>query len=254
MLIILSPAKSLYYITPIKTSLSSQPKFAKKSEELIFILKKFSEMQLRELMGISESLAKLNSERFKTWSKKIETKKSRQAFFAFNGDVYEGLDIKSISLKNLEWAQNHVRILSGLYGVLKPLDLIQPHRLEMGTKLNNKHGKNLYEFWGNEISDSINETLSEINSKYIVNLASDEYFKAINKDIIKAKIIKPIFEDQKNGQFKVISFNAKKARGQMARFIIMKKLINPKKLINFTDSGYKYSSRISDEKIIFRRY
>lgn len=196
-------------------------------------------------MGVSEKIGDLNAQRFQDWTPPFKKSNAKAALFAFKGDVYVGLDAETLSSEQLNYAQDHLRLLSGLYGVLKPLDLIQPYRLEMGTKLKNNRGKNLYEFWGSTLTESINQELKD--DDLIINLASQEYFKSLKKKDLRANLISPEFKDYKNGQYKVISFFAKKARGMMARYLIEKKVGDLKGLIKFNTDGYKYSSEHSKE-------
>jgi cytoplasmic iron level regulating protein YaaA (DUF328/UPF0246 family) len=205
-------------------------------------------------MDLSDNLAALNVARFEAWRPKFSAKNSKQAILAFNGDVYEGLDAKSLKPKSLEWAQNHVCILSGLYGVLRPLDWMQPYRLEMGTTLPNPRGKNLYQFWGARIAQYLNEQLAKDKTPVVINLASQEYFKAVDQKVLKARIVECVFEDYKGGKYKVISFFAKRARGLMARFAIEKQIKQPDKLKEFDVDGYAFVAAVSDDnRWVFRR-
>ena len=240
MLIVISPAKNLDFETPAKTKNASQPAMLKEAKSLVNICKKFSAPELTDLMGISNKLAFLNAERFQDWSLPFNDENSKQALLAFNGDVYSGLNATSFTESDLKFAQDHLRILSGLYGILRPLDLMQTYRLEMGTKLKTPKGDNLYKYWGSLISENLNEVLKENKDDILINLASDEYFKSIDLNALDATIVRPIFKDQKNGKYKVISFFAKKARGMMARFIIKNRLNNPKDLENFNAEGYQF--------------
>jgi len=254
MLIVLSPAKSLDYETPPTTDLHTKPDFLKLSAELIDTLKPFSPAQIASLMDVSDALAVLNVARYASWSPKFTTKNAKQAVLAFNGDVYEGLDAPSLNKKQLDYAQSHVRILSGLYGLLRPLDLMQPYRLEMGTRLANPRGKDLYAFWGEKITDTLNETLAHNDSSALVNLASEEYFKAVKPKLLKVPVITPVFEDWKNGKYKVISFHAKRARGLMTRYAATKGVTQVEKLKAFDSEGYAFEPGASTETIwMFRR-
>ncbi|MFL9877512.1 peroxide stress protein YaaA [Herbaspirillum rhizosphaerae] len=254
MLIVLSPAKSLDYDTPPTTDLHTKPDFIARSAELIDVLKEKSPAQISTLMGISDQLAALNVERYASWSRKFTIKNSKQAVLAFNGDVYEGLDAASLSVKQLDYVQTHVRILSGLYGALRPLDLMQPYRLEMGTKLPNSHGKDLYAFWGEDVTKALNTELAQHKSKVLVNLASEEYFKVVKPKVLDAKVISPVFEDWKGGKYKIISFYAKRARGLMARYAALKGINQPEKLKNFDIDGYAFDESVSSETSwVFRR-
>lgn len=254
MLIVLSPAKSLDFDTPPTTNHHTKPDFIARSAELIGILKKKSPAQIASLMKISDQLAHLNTDRFASWSRTFTVKNSKQAVLAFNGDVYEGLDASSLSEKQLGYLQTHLRILSGLYGVLRPLDLMQPYRLEMGTKLANPHGKDVYAFWGDDVTTALNARLSEDPVKVVVNLASEEYAKVIRTKLLDAKVISPVFEDWKNGQYKIISFYAKRARGLMARYAALKNISRPERLKNFDMESYAYDESASSETTwVFRR-
>lgn len=245
MLILLSPAKSLNFEDHFNTPDASLPRFLKQSAELNKLLRDYDVSQLSDLMGISDALAELNFQRNQTWSTKVTEENSRPAVFAFRGDTYVGLDADTMAESDLLFAQDHMRILSGLYGVLRPLDLIQPYRLEMGTRLANPVGKNLYAFWGRQISDAINEDLTDRPDEAVVNLASDEYFKAIDRAALNHDIIHPVFMDAKNGSYKVISFYAKKARGMMARWILENRPESRLDLQEFDWGGYKFSKEAS---------
>ncbi len=245
MLIIISPAKSLDFENPPVCSEFSTAVLLKESPLLIKELQKLTPSALSKLMNISEKLSNLNTERNLNWSLPFSPKNAKQALLAFRGDVYTGIDADTFSPKDFKTAQKQLRILSGLYGLLRPLDLIQPYRLEMGTKLSNERGKNLYEFWGSKITDELNISLSEIKSKVLINLASNEYFKAVKKKELNAQIITPIFKDNKNGTYKVISFYAKKARGMMTRFILQNNLKNYNDIKAFNSGGYIYSQDMS---------
>jgi len=220
MLALISPAKTLDYESALPTDEHTLPRLLEHSQELIDFCRKLSASEIASLMSVSEKIAQLNTARFQDWTPEFNFGNARQAIFAFKGDVYTGLDAYSLKHNNLNFAQQHLRMLSGLYGFLRPLDLMMPYRLEMGTKLQNSRGHNLYEFWGDLITQQINQELTEHQHNYLINLASDEYYKAVQENKIQAAIIKPIFLDQKNGKYKIISFYAKKARGLMARFII----------------------------------
>ncbi len=254
MLMVLSPAKTLDYESPLTTEAHTLPDFIPRSAELIKVLREKSPAEIGSLMQISDPLAQLNTARFASWTKKFSFANARQAVLAFNGDVYEGLDAYSLTEKQLSWAQDHLRILSGLYGVLRPLDLMQPYRLEMGTRLQNKHGKDLYAFWGDALTKARHDTLLSLKSKALVNLASEEYFKAVQPDALSAPVIVPVFEDWNGGRYKIISFHAKRARGLMARFAIEKKITVPEKLQAFEVEGYCFAPSASDDKRwVFRR-
>lgn len=254
MLIVISPAKSLDYKTPATTDKYTIPELLEYSEKLIGRLKKQSPKQLSKLMSISADLGELNFKRFQEWHQPFSTENAKQAILAFSGDVYQGLQATSLSQQNLELAQNKLRILSGLYGVLKPLDLMQPYRLEMGTKLKYYKSKDLYAFWNPMITKKINEAVEESGSGVLVNLASNEYFKSIDKKKLKPEIVTPEFKDQKNGTYKMISFFAKKARGLMSRFIIENDITNPEDLLAFESDGYTFNPHLSKPgKPVFTR-
>lgn len=254
MLFLLSPAKSLDYDTPAGALPHSLPGFAAQSAELIEVLKKKSPQQIAELMTLSDKLAGLNVARYEAWSPKFSASNSKQAVLAFNGDVYEGLDAKTLKPAQLEWAQAHVCILSGLYGVLRPLDWMQPYRLEMGAALSTTKGKNLYQFWGSQIADYLNERAAADKVPVIVNLASEEYFKAVDKKALKPRVVNCVFEEHKAGKYKIISFMAKRARGLMVRYAIENKLSSVKKLESFNLEGYQFTADVSTpERLVFRR-
>jgi cytoplasmic iron level regulating protein YaaA (DUF328/UPF0246 family) len=254
MLIVLSPAKTLDYDTPAATDEYSLPAFIEHSAELIETLKTLSPVQISSLMDISDALAVLNVTRYASWSRKFTKKNAKQAIFAFNGDVYEGLDAASLSAKQLDYAQSHIRILSGLYGLLRPLDLMQPYRLEMGTRLANPRGKDLYAFWGSLATETLNAVMAKQKSKALVNLASEEYFKVVKPKLLNADIINPVFEDWKGGKYKIISFYAKRARGMMARYAALKGITQPEKLKTFNMEGYAFVADASTERDwVFRR-
>ena len=268
MIVLLSPAKSLNYApvaeqAPHLVGLThTLPHFVQQPPKLVAAARKLSAKKLSALMDISDDLAKLNVARFKAWQSEYTTENAKQAVLAFDGDVYTGLQAATLSVDDLNWAQAHMGMLSGLYGVLRPLDLMQPYRLEMGSALATKIGKtahkNLYGFWGTQITEYLNERLTEIKSdadkNVIVNLASQEYFKSVKVEALKVRVIECVFEDEKNGTFKVISFFAKQARGMMARYIILNRVTTPVKLKKFNLAGYAYSaSASSEEKLVFRR-
>jgi len=246
MLIVISPAKTLDFDTLPTTNTFSQPTMLDDSEKLIDVLTTKSPSDIEKLMKISPKLAELNAERYHTWSRPFDANNAKQAVLAFKGDVYTGLDAESLSDKELAYAQDHLRILSGLYGLLRPLDLMQAYRLEMGTKLDNPKGKNLYEFWGNKITDAINAQLADQQSDALINLASNEYFKSVKAKNINADIVTPVFKDWKNGQYKMISFYAKKARGLMSAWVIKNQVEELAQLSGFNVDGYQYSSNDSD--------
>ena len=255
MLFLLSPAKSLDYNSPAPPELAhTLPQFVKQSAQLIELLRQFSPQQISELMDLSDALAALNVARYEAWRPKFTAKNSKQAILAFNGDVYDGMDAKSLKAADLEWAQSHVLMLSGLYGALRPLDRMQPYRLEMGTKLGNPLGNNLYKFWGSTVAHHLNAQLAADKMPVIVNLASNEYFKVVDRKILRARVVECVFEEYKNGQYKVISFMAKRARGMMARFAIQKRIQDVKKLEGFSSDGYAYHAGSSTpDRLVFRR-
>ncbi|MFI5444684.1 peroxide stress protein YaaA [Polaromonas sp. UC242_47] len=254
MLFLLSPAKSLDYDTPSHTAAHTQPLFTHQSAQLIEVLKTQSPQQISTLMKLSDTLAGLNVARYQAWSPRFTAKNSKQAVLAFNGDVYGGLDAKTLSEQQLVWAQAHVGILSGLYGVLRPLDWMQPYRLEMGTSLATPQGNNLYRFWGTQISDYLNERALADTSPVIVNLASEEYFKAVDRKALKPRVVSCVFEEFKGGKYKIISFNAKRARGLMLRFAIENKIRSVKKLESFDAEGYGFTPAVSTpDRLVFRR-
>lgn len=254
MLTVLSPAKTLDYESPSITDQMSTPQFMDQSALLVDDARTLAPDDIRSLMGVSEAIASLNHERFMNWAPESTTANAKQAILAFKGDVYTGLEAETMSTNDLEFAQAHLRILSGLYGLLRPLDLMQPYRLEMGLKFSNQRGKNLYEFWGERITDAINADLSSAGTETLVNLASNEYFKAVKTKSLNADIITPQFKDLKNGQYKMISFFAKKARGVMARYIIDNQLTDPDQLKSFTGSGYYFSAeQSSGNNLVFLR-
>jgi uncharacterized protein len=254
MLFLLSPAKALDYETPPTTATHTQPLFTKQSAELIDVLKKKTPAQIATLMHLSDNLSTLNAARYAAWAPKFTAKNSRQAALAFDGDVYGGLDAKSLTDTQLAWAQEHVRILSGLYGVLRPLDWMQPYRLEMGTPLATPKGKNLYQFWGTQIADYLSAETAKDKEPIVVNLASEEYFKSVDKKALKARIVTCAFEEYKGGKYKVISFFAKRARGLMARYAVQNKITTVKKLEAFHSEGYVFDAKASEaDRLVFRR-
>lgn len=254
MLIVVSPAKTLDYETPLPTQIHTQPDFITDSAELIEVCKQLTPLDISGLMKVSDKIASLNAVRFEEWSTSFTQDNARQALFAFKGDVYTGLDANSLTNNDIEYAQTHLRMLSGLYGLLKPLDLMQPYRLEMGTKLANKRGANLYQFWGSIITKKLNQVIAEQGDDILINLASNEYFKAVKTKELAAKVITPVFKDCKNGQYKIISFYAKKARGLMARFIIENRISTIEELKSFTVDGYYFvDAESSGNELVFKR-
>ena len=254
MLFLLSPAKSLDYESPLPEVSHTVPGFLPQSGELIGVLRQKSPQQIAELMDLSDKLAGLNVARYAAWSPKFTAANSRQAVLAFNGDVYEGLDARSLSPAQLEWAQERVCILSGLYGVLRPLDWMQPYRLEMGTALATPRGRNLYQFWGAQIAEYLNERAGAQKSPLIVNLASEEYFKAVDRKALQVPVVSCVFEERKAGKYKIISFMAKRARGLMVRYAIQKKADSVRKLEGFNLEGYAFAPEVSEpDRLVFRR-
>lgn len=245
MLMVISPAKTLDYTSPLATQEFTQPRYLEQSSQLIEVLRQLSPSELAQLMKVSDKIAGLNVARFTEWQPNFNLGNARQAILAFKGDVYSGLDAESLTPEDFNYAQKHLRILSGLYGVLRPLDLMQPYRLEMGTRLQNTKGKNLYEFWGDQITESLNQCLAEQNASVLLNLASNEYFKAVQAKQLKATLVNVDFKDLKNGQYKIISFYAKKARGMMARYVIEQQIDSVAALKNFNAQGYYYSAEQS---------
>lgn len=254
MLIIVSPAKTLDYETPVKTRTHSQPRFLEDSQQLVKELKRLSPEDLTELMKVSSRIAELNVNRYQNWHTPFTGENSRQAVFAFKGDVYTGMDVDSYSQEDLKFAQKHLRILSGLYGVLRPLDLMQPYRLEMGTRLENPRGRDLYDFWRGKVTSALNEELREQKSNVLINLASNEYFNVIDGEKLNGRIVTPVFKDYKNGKYKVISFYAKKARGMMASYIIKQRVKKVKDLEGFDTGGYRFNPGMSTaDQLVFTR-
>ena len=254
MLFLLSPAKSLDYDTPPHVAAHTQPLFKRQSAELMAVLKTKTPPQISSLMKLSDALAGLNVARYEAWSPKFTAQNSKQAALAFHGDVYQGLDAKTLSEAQLAWAQDHLCILSGLHGVLRPLDWMQPYRLEMGTALATGHGKNLYQFWGAQIADYLNERAAVDLSPVIVNLASEEYFKAVHHSTLKVRVVTCVFEEFRGDKYKIISFMAKRARGLMVRYAIENKLVTVEKLKGFDVEGYCFDASASGlDRLVFRR-
>ena len=246
MLALVSPAKKLDFSDVVVDLPHSQPQFLEDSEKLIESARKLSRTDLQRLMKLSDNLTDLNYERFKAFSTPFTVANARQAVLVFNGDTYVGLDAKSLSSDDLAFAQDHLRILSGLYGTLRPLDLIQPYRLEMGRRLDNPRGADLYEFWGDDLADTIDETVAGDRDPVVINLASNEYFKAARPKHMKSRVITPVFKEVKDGEAKVLGVFAKKARGMMARYIITNRLEKTEDLKSFTDGGYEWQDHLSD--------
>ncbi|OLU13967.1 peroxide stress protein YaaA [Pseudomonas sp. PA1(2017)] len=254
MLMVISPAKTLDYESAPVTARFTQPEFLDHSQELVAQLCDFTPAQIAELMHLSDKLAGLNAARFGSWTPAFDTQNAKQALLAFKGDVYTGLDAESFTEADFDFAQQHLRMLSGLYGLLRPLDLMMPYRLEMGTKLANARGKDLYAFWGEHISEWLNQALVAQGDDVLLNLASNEYFGAVKRKVLKARIIDTEFKDLKNGQYKIISFYAKKARGLMARHVIRERVTDPQHLKDFDDQGYRFSAKDSSaDKLVFLR-
>ncbi|MCH7344080.1 peroxide stress protein YaaA [Pelomonas sp. CA6] len=257
MLYLLSPAKSLDYDSPTPSALralQTLPQFIPEADALIGILRRKTPAQIAELMDLSEALAGLNAARYAAWSTRFDEHNSKPAVLAFNGDVYTGLQAASLGVDELRWAQDHVLMLSGLYGVLRPLDLMQPYRLEMGTALENPRGRTLYAYWGDRIAEHLNERAAQQRTPVIVNLASQEYFKAADRQALKPRVLDCQFEDWKGGRYKIISFFAKKARGLMARYAIQNRIDRPEGLLDFDLEGYRYAAEASSqERLVFRR-
>ncbi|MBB3142713.1 peroxide stress protein YaaA [Halomonas organivorans] len=254
MLSVISPAKTLDFETPATTSQATQPDFLDRSRELIGILRDLSPQQIGELMGVSDKIAGLNAARFSEWQTPFTPDNAKAAAQAFQGDVYVGLEAASFDDGDNAFAQDHLRILSGLYGLLRPLDLIQPYRLEMGTKLANPAGKDLYAYWKPTLTGALERAIAESGSKVLVNLASNEYFKAVDARALDARVITPVFKDEKNGQYKIISFYAKKARGLMAAWMIRQRLDDPEGLKGFDVAGYRFNAAISEgDTLVFCR-
>lgn len=254
MLLVISPAKTLDYETPAKTKTFTLPDYLEDSQELIERARLWSALDIAELMEVSMKLAELNFDRFEAWHTPFTPDNAKQAVLAFKGDVYTGLEAESFSAADFKFAQQHLRILSGLYGLLRPLDLMQPYRLEMGRKVDTGRGKNLYEFWGSEITEGLNKQLQKLKSPYLINLASNEYFKAVKPKLLDGEIITPEFKDWKNGQYKMMGVYAKKARGQLSRFVIQNQLTDPEAIKDFNVDGYAFNEEMSSaNKWVFTR-
>lgn len=254
MLIVLSPAKSLDYKTPVKVKTPTLPEFVSESAKLIADLKKLAPQDLSKLMGLSDQLAVLNVGRYRDWSKKFTESNSKPAIYAFDGDVYDGFDVKTLDAKTVAFAQEHIRILSGLYGALRPLDLMQAYRLEMGTSFKNPRGKDLYAFWGSRVTDSLKKVLEKDKKPALLNLASEEYFKVLQPKDLGCPVISPVFQDGKDGKYKIISFYAKRARGLMARYVVQNRISDPADLKGFNLDGYRYyAAESKPDKPVFRR-
>lgn len=246
MLTVISPAKTLDFDTPAVTSAFTQPGYLEDSEKLIRKLRTLSRKKIGELMGISKDLAQLNYERYLAWHADFNPGNAKQAVLAFKGDVYLGLEAETFTEEDFEFSQDHLRILSGLYGVLRPLDLIQPYRLEMGIRLPVRRKKNLYDFWGTRLTEDINQVLEEQEERVLLNLASKEYFGAIQPELTKGTIINPVFKDWKNGEYKILSFFAKKARGRMSSWIIRHRIDKVEEIKGFDLDGYEFNESLSN--------
>ena len=251
----MSPAKALDYETPVAPTVPhTQPLFVKQATALIEVLRQKSPQQVAALMKLSDPLAALNVARYEAWRPRFTARNSRQAVLAFNGDVYAGLQAASLKPAELDWLQDHVCILSGLYGVLRPLDRMQPYRLEMGTRLQTAQGANLYQFWGTQIADYLNQRLAGQKTPILGNLASQEYFKAVDRKVLQARVIDCVFEDHKGGRYQVIGFHAKRARGLMARYAARHRIDTPKRLQGFDLEGYAFAPAASEpDRLVFRR-
>lgn len=254
MLSVISPAKKLDFETPATQALHTQPDHLDRSRELIEILRGYSPQRLSELMSISDKLAGLNAARYAEWHTPFTADNAKPAAQAFRGDVYVGLEAETFTDAENAFAQEHLRILSGLYGLLRPLDLIQPYRLEMGTRLETPAGRDLYAFWRETLTGELDKAIAASGSRVLVNLASNEYFKAIDAQALDAKVITPIFKDEKNGKLKIISFYAKKARGLMAAWMIRQGVNDPEALKDFDVAGYRFNAALSDAgTLVFTR-
>lgn len=254
MLFLISPAKSLDYETPVRATTHTRPLFIDEASELVAVLREQSPQQIASLMDLSDSLAALNVARYQAWSPRFTERNSRQAVLAFDGDVYGGLDARSLSPDELDWLQQHLCILSGLYGVLRPLDRMQPYRLEMGTRLKTTRGPSLYAFWGSRIADYLNRRAQADKSPVVVNLASEEYFKAVDLKTLRPRVVQCVFEERKGDGWKVISFMAKRARGLMVRWALQHRAGTPEQLKAFDLEGYRFEPAVSaPDKLVFRR-
>ena len=254
MLLVISPAKTLDYETPPKTREFTVPDYLDDSQQLVRRARRYSALDIAEVMDVSMAIAELNHERFAKWKTPFTPDNAKQALLAFKGDVYTGLDAQSMKAADFKFAQKHLRILSGLYGLLRPLDLMQAYRLEMGRKVDNDRGKNLYEFWGTTITEGLNAQLKRLKSEVLVNLASNEYFKSVRPKALNAEVITPEFKDWKNGDYKMMGVYAKKARGQLSRFVIDNRITDPEAMKAFAVDGYRFNKKLSkDNKWVFTR-
>jgi len=245
MLLVISPAKTLDLDTPPQTKKYSTPAYLDQAEQLVRRMRQYNELDVMELMSVSAKIAELNVQRFAEWHTPFTRKNAKQAVLAFKGDVYTGLDAQSFSEADFKFAQQHVRILSGLYGVLRPLDLMQAYRLEMGRKIDTDRGKNLYEFWDTQITEALNKQLKSLGSNHLINLASNEYFKSVKPKLLDAEIITPEFKDYKNGAYKMMGVYAKKARGMLSRYIVQNQITEPQMIQEFNEDGYKINKKLS---------
>ena len=254
MLFVISPAKALDYETPAHIKTFTQPLFVEQASELIAVLREKSPQQVAELMDLSDQLAGLNAARYQAWSPKFTAKNSKQAVLAFDGDVYGGLDARTLNEDELDWLQQHLCILSGLYGVLRPLDRMQPYRLEMGTRLKTDKGTNLYRFWGSQIAEYLNSRARADKSPVLVNLASEEYFKAVDLKALQPRVVNCVFEEKKGANYKIVSFFAKRARGLMVRYALQHRASTPEQLKGFDLEGYRFAPAASGpDRFVFRR-
>lgn len=245
MLIVISPAKTLDYETPPGTSQFTVPDYLEHSQMLIDRARLYSALDIAEVMEVSMNIAELNVDRFEQWHTPFTSRNAKQSILAFKGEVYSGLQAQAFTERDFGFAQTHLRILSGLYGLLRPLDLMQPYRLEMGRKIDTSRGKNLYEFWGGTITEGLNQQLEAINSRHLINLASNEYFKSVKPKQLNAEIITPVFKDYKNGEYKMMGVYAKKARGMLSRYIIQNQLSHPEDMKAFAEDGYIYNESMT---------
>ena len=254
MLFLISPAKALDYETPAHITTHTQPQFVSQASELIDVLRDKSPQDIAELMDLSDQLSGLNVARYQAWVPTFSTQNAKQAVLAFDGDVYGGLDARHLGEDDLAWAQQHLCILSGLYGLLRPLDLMQPYRLEMGTRLATARGKNLYQFWGAQIAEHLNQRAAADATPVVVNLASEEYFKVVDRKALKPRVVTCVFEEHKAGKYKVISFMAKRARGLMVRHAVLLRAVSVEQLKSFDAEGYRYIAGLSEpDRLVFRR-
>lgn len=254
MLFLISPAKALDYDTPPHVATHTQPLFMKQATELVGVMREKSPLQVAELMDLSDALAGLNAARYQAWRPRFTPKNAKQAVLAFDGDVYGGLDAKTLPEADLDWLQQHLCILSGLYGVLRPLDLMQAYRLEMGTRLKTDRGTNLYQFWGRQIADHLNERVRAELSPVVVNLASEEYFKVVDRQALVPRVVTCAFEERRPDGYKVISFMAKRARGLMVRYAVQHRITVVEQLKRFDLEGYRFhAGESTTERLVFRR-